>query len=266
MVNITLISIATDRYVDYWVNLARSSYNNFASDKKYNWILLTNKEVNIPDDIVQYFGNRLRIFHIEHKPWPYVTLYRYKYIYDIREFINDEFIVYIDADMKFSANFDPIKVLDIGNGQDLAFVQHPGFYRPSFKILPFSFTKLATSIKDLWDKLFMGGLGSWERRKISAAYVPYTQRKNYYIGAIWFGSRTKILEMCDKLMQEISIDENKNVIAKWHDESHLNAYAVKNQHVSVDPSYCFVSSYKQLSNLKPIVEVVDKNLNSEWIR
>jgi len=264
MVNITLISIATDRYLDYWSDLARSSYNNFSTDKKYNWVLLTDKEKSIPDDIVQYFGNRLRVFHIEHKPWPYVTLYRYKYIYDIGEFITDDFIIYIDADMKISSNFDPIKELDIGNGQDLAFVQHPGFYRPPFKI--FSFTNLAINIKDLWAKLLIGGLGSWERRKISTAYVPYRQRKNYYIGAIWFGSRTKILEMCGKLMQQISIDENKNVIAKWHDESHLNAYAINNKHAIVDPSYCFVSSYKQLNNLKPIVEVVDKNLSSTWIR
>jgi len=266
MENVTLISIATDRYIDFWVDLARSSYNNLATDKNYNWMLLTNKEKNIPNDIVRYFGNRLKIFHIDHKPWPYVTLYRYKYIYDIREFITEGLIVYIDADMKISANFDPLNELDIENGQDLAFVQHPGFYRRTFKILPFSVTNLATYCKDLWDKLFIGGLGAWERRKLSTAYVPYRLRKNYYCGGIWFGSRTKIIEMCYKLMQQIYIDENNNVIAKWHDESHLNAYAVKNQHVYFDPSYCFDSSYKQLSDLKPIVEVVDKNLNSTWIR
>jgi hypothetical protein len=266
MVNITLISIATDRYIDYWVDLVRSSYNKFAPDKKYNWILFTNKEKTIPKDIVQYFGDKLRIFHIEHKPWPYVTLDRYKYIYDIKEFITGDVIVYIDADMKFVANFDPLDQLDVKSGQDLAFVQHPGFYRASFKALPFSVINLVTQIKDLWDKLFVGGLGSWERRKISTAYVPYSKRKKYYIGAIWFGSRAKILEMCYELMQQIDIDGNKNVMAKWHDESHLNAYAVRNKHVIVNPSYCFVSSYKQLSDLKPIVEAVDKNLRSVWIR
>ena len=36
MVNITLISIAADKYIDCWADLARSSYDNFASDKKYN--------------------------------------------------------------------------------------------------------------------------------------------------------------------------------------------------------------------------------------
>jgi hypothetical protein len=72
--------------------------------------------------------------------------------------------------------------------------------------------------------------------------------------------------MCYELMQQIDIDGNKNVMAKWHDESHLNAYAVRNKHVIVNPSYCFDSSYKQLSDLKPIVEAVDKNLRSVWIR
>jgi hypothetical protein len=264
--NVTIISIATDRYVQFWANLVRSYYALPEPDLNFKWVVLTDSGQKLPKDIVELLGTRLQIFQIEHEPWPFVTLYRYKYINEIRNFLTDELLVYIDADMKFSGNFLPFSIMANNAGSRLAFVKHPGFYRSRTIFSINSIRNPLLFMKDFLKKLIYGGIGAWETRKISTAFVPRKFRKHYYIGAIWFGYRDAFLEMCEYLSIQVTLDESCGVIAKWHDESHLNSYANKIEHLALNPEFCFATSYKALANLKPIISVVDKNESSGWIR
>ena len=56
----------------------------------------------------------------------------------------------------------------------------------------------------------------------------------------------------------IEIDLNNGLIAKWHDESHLNWwYANFGGHL-LNPEYCFDEKSKHLTGLLPRVIAVDK--------
>jgi hypothetical protein len=103
------------------------------------------------------------------------------------------------------------------------------------------------------------GIGSWEHSKNSTAFVPPKKRKKYVHGAIWFGEKNHFLNMCRELDLNTDQDYSKNIIAKWHDESHLNHfYATKNATV-LSSRYSGYRPYKYLKRFKPIIFTVEKN-------
>ena len=59
MKNLTIFSIATDNYLDYWIDLVRSAIKYFDSDISIQWITFTNREQDTPTDIRLHFGNDL---------------------------------------------------------------------------------------------------------------------------------------------------------------------------------------------------------------
>ena len=121
-------------------------------------------------------------------------------------------------------------------------------------------------LKDLRDFLHIGGLGSWERNPDSLAFVPRNARKNYVCGGCWFGSKKEVLEMCKMLCDRVKQDLQKNKIAKFHDESHLNWFATHFPFELESSEFCFDPSYPQLKRIQPLIEAVNKNIDSPWLR
>jgi hypothetical protein len=105
----------------------------------------------------------------------------------------------------------------------------------------------------------VGALGSWESSKASNAYVPRLKRKTYFCGGIWLGNKEVFLEFCELLKKRVNDDLERNIIAIWHDESHLNWWAANNPFTLQSPKYCFDPTYKQLSHLSEIIRAVDKS-------
>jgi hypothetical protein len=105
----------------------------------------------------------------------------------------------------------------------------------------------------------MGGLGTWENRKKSSAYVPRRSRKVYVCGGFWLGKKSSFEKLVSKLDAETNIDLANGVVAKWHDESHLNKWASENACTVLEPSFCYDASYIWLKNLPEIIQAVRKN-------
>ena len=62
-----------------------------------------------------------------------------------------------------------------------------------------------------------------EKTHLSTAFIPPLDTT--YIGGGFFGATTNnFITLCERLDENITIDEKKNYIAIWHDESHLNRY------------------------------------------
>jgi histo-blood group ABO system transferase len=59
--------------------------------------------------------------------------------------------------------------------------------------------------------------------------------------------------------QSVSVADDlaNNIIAKWHDESHLNRYAAYNKVMILGPQYCYDGKV-ELSSKKPLVIAVEK--------
>ena len=65
----------------------------------------------------------------------------------------------------------------------------------------------------------------YERNKNSLAYVaPYGKDYTYYMGGLNGGKADCYLDMIRTLCKNIRDDYNRGIIAKVHDESHINAY------------------------------------------
>ncbi|KAM4722911.1 histo-blood group ABO system transferase 2-like [Rhinophrynus dorsalis] len=79
---------------------------------------------------------------------------------------------------------------------------------------------------------------SYERRPISAAYVPPEQGDFYYMAAFYGGTVEEVYKLSTACHNGIIADKKKNIEAVWQEESHLNKYLVDNKPTKVlSPEY-----------------------------
>lgn len=65
----------------------------------------------------------------------------------------------------------------------------------------------------------------YERNRRSLAYVaPYGENYSYFMGGLNGGTSEAYLQMIHTLSKNIREDYNRGIIARVHDESHINAY------------------------------------------
>lgn len=206
---IGLLLVATGKYDIFLQPLIHSVDKWFFRGDNVTIYLFTDK-TNLK--LIHSDRINIVIISIEHKPFPFATLYRYKYFTSAAHLIDTDYVFYSDVDMRFVAHVGR-EILG-----DIVAVQHPGFYK---------------------------GGGSWENSPRSLAYVGEAYRKSYYAGGFQGGVRDKYMEVCWRNNQMISRDEKKGVIAVWHDESHWNNYLAYNPGFkTLDPSYCYPESWK----------------------
>jgi hypothetical protein len=255
--SVGILTIATKEYVSYWKDQASS----------LSTILGPNSNVRLhvfTDDIdeVMAFGAKLHLdvssYAIPSYGWPEATLYRYKIFHQNRDSLTDDILMYLDADMLLHKPFtikDLLENLKFG----MCLVQHPGYFRPQgVERLRFYLRHPNTGLSDVSSLLIRGGIGAWENKAKSLAYVPRSRRKEYFCGGIWWGFNEKILEMCENLGQRIADDEVGGVQAIWHDESHLNWWGSRHLTGVESPRFCYSAVYPQLKSVECIVSAVHK--------
>jgi histo-blood group ABO system transferase len=92
-----------------------------------------------------------------------------------------------------------------------------------------------------WQSLMPPEQRSYDRNPKSLAYVPQGEEGEYYYAGGFNGGKTdKFLEMAEIIADRVNKDLDNKVIAKWHDESHLNRYLIDNPAtLTLSPNYCF---------------------------
>lgn len=206
---IGLLLIATGRYDIFLQPLIDSVDKYFFRHDSITIYLFTDKLPKL------MYSDRISIdlIHTPHKPFPYSTLYRYKYFTQAAEKIDCDSLFYSDVDMKF--------VGEVGREilGDIVCVQHPGFYK--------------------------GGWGSEGCSKMSLAYLPPEMRNGYKAGGFQGGKTDRYLEASEVIASRIKLDEEIGVMAQWHDETHWNWFLqMKAKNIKVlDPSYCYPESW-----------------------
>jgi histo-blood group ABO system transferase len=204
---ICILTIATNKYIRFVQELYNSIEKNFLVDHDINCLLFTDHEVESSDNV--------KVHYIDHEPWPMPTLKRYNYFIKEKNYIlQHDYCFYFDADMRID-NLVGDEILS-----DLVGTEHPyqSFY----------------SINDM----------SYDRNPNSLAYVPYGDGKKYYAGGFNGGSTKEFIKMSEVISQNVNTDLENNVIALWHDESHLNRYLIDNPPtLSLSPSYCFAEEF-----------------------
>jgi histo-blood group ABO system transferase len=201
-----LCIVATGKYDQFVKPLLESARTYFCPDQQVTYFVFTDGNVPEGSDVVKVHQKRLG--------WPYDTIKRF-HIYDAHKelFREMDYLFACDADMLF---VNPVgeEILS-----DRVAVLHPGF---------------------------IGKRGTYERNKISAAYVDKkTRRRETYFAGAFYGGKTKdFLALTAELKNRVDEDLKKNYMAVWHDESHLNRYFLDHKPTLVlSPSYCYLEGF-----------------------
>jgi hypothetical protein len=267
MIGLTIFTVATGRYLNFWMQLVESGEEFIGSSVRTQWLVLTDQVEKIPIEIVAKLGPRLTAVSIGHEPWPYPTLKRYEYLQSAKEKVEGEYLMHLDADMVFVASIHEQDITNPLVESEIACVAHPGYFRPTgMKRFEFYLRNPHKILQDIKLYLVFGGVGTWERNVHSTAYVDRSKRQKYVCGGCWFGKKSRVLEMAESLRDNIQKDLQSTFIAKFHDESHLNAYASREGVKILTPEFCFDPRYPQLVGVSPKILAVDKNETTKWVR
>mgnify|MGYP003343285143 FL=1 len=90
-------------------------------------------------------------------------------------------------------------------------------------------------------------------------------RSIYYQGCLWGGKIPEVLEMIDELQDRTNKDLKNNLIAVWHDESHLNKYFYQNKDKvnTLGPEYAYPEIFSKYCNFNPKIIHLAKD-NSKY--
>jgi histo-blood group ABO system transferase len=186
--------------------------------------VFTDKEMPKKEDLISLEHN--------HESWPNPTLKRYHVFDKYKNVLSKmDYLYYCDADMLF-VDFVGDEVLpDTETG--LVGTEHPGFYG--------------------------GRRGTYETNKESTAFVPRNEGFIYFAGGFNGGASSSFLKMSSVIKNNVDIDLKNDLIAVWHDESHINRYFIDNKPKVLNPSYCYPESWNLPFDKKLLA--LDKNHN-----
>ena len=199
---ICILTIATNKYIQFVERLLDDIEKYFLTGHEIQCLLFTDHEVETSDNV--------KVSQIGHNPWPEPALKKYNYINSQSEYLKDfDYLYLFDADVGI--------VNKVGDEviQDLVGVLHPYKILESKKTYPY------------------------EKRKESSAYVSDENHNKYYAAAFVGGKSENFLQMAKVISQRVEKDERNGIVAKWHDESHLNKYFNENSPFELSPSYMF---------------------------
>lgn len=265
MNTIGIFTVATNKYLSYWQEMVRT-FDYFAGSK---WDCTFYVFTDNPEKATEFgqtlkHNSKVNAVKIPNYGWPDATILRFELIESIVKSCTENVLMHLDADMEVHAPFD--EQFNSENWKSGIFlVGHPGFYKQYLKTqtgTKFS-VKIIEKIKQvLGSKYPIHPLGAWESRRESSAFVDSAARKVYVCGATWGGVNAAFQEMVRRLANQTRSDRDKNVMAEWHDESHLNRWASENSFQLLDPSYCYAEPFSDNAGLTKIILAVDKGENS----
>jgi len=201
-----LLIVATGKYIQFVKPLIKSAQKYFCQNHDVTYFVFTDEKTPNIENIIRIEQKRLG--------WPYDTMMRHEMYFIAKQQLEKmDYLFACDADMRF------VDVVGDEILSDRVGTQHPGF---------------------IVDKT-----GTYENRKISKAYVACSKGKVYFCGGFHGGSTQEFLKLSKTIATNVRLDLEKNIIAVWHDESHLNRYFIDNQPtIILSPSYCYPENWK----------------------
>lgn len=198
MNNIIILYICTGDYNKLFKEFYESAEEKLYTNKNFKktYLVLTDN----PDN-KQFKHNNVLTKYIPHREWPFNTLYRYDFILDNKNIIEqNNYFFFFNANTIFLKDINE-STFDLN--KDFIFMKHP--YNSIF-------------IKK--EKML------FETNPNCNACVEGI--RDYYMGAFLAGKTDKILSMSEKLSKYTKEDLDKNIIVRYHDESYLNKFIYTN--------------------------------------
>jgi len=235
---VAIAFIGTSKYLNFLPQYYEKIRENFLPNTKKTFLVFTDGEGDYPEDV--------KVYSQKHLEWPYITLTRFEILNKAREEIAEhDWLVFLDAD---TLVVDKVLEEDFFSDKPLFGVWHPchNLGMPPHNKAP----------------------GAFETNPLSLASVNFEVEKypsHYYQGCLWGGKVPEVLNMIGELESRVKKDLEKNVIAVWHDESHLNKYFIENYDKvnTLGPEYAYPEVFSGYCDFEPKIVHLAKD-NSKY--
>ena len=225
---LAVIFIGTNKYLEFFPSYYNSCMENLAPstfiEKQFFCFSDGEVEGDLPDNISW--------IPCQHKAWPSITLERFHTILEVEETLKEyDWLLFLDADMEVRKRIEPNELF---TSKDFIAVHHPCHYKT--------------------------GTGDYERNPKSTACVEGDQT-NYYQGCLWGGKISAVIPMIKELRDNVDKDYENDIIAVWHDESHLNKFFLDHEDEvhALSPDYAFPECYPDYPYDQKIVHLAKDN-------
>ena len=174
--------------------------------------------------------------------WPDNTLKRFHIFSTIKDTLAQfDYCFFMNANCICKGQVTEEEFLPVT--ERLLVVRHPGFWRKSVSQY------------------------TYDRNPQSTAYIPEGEGTYYVCGGVNGGKAAAFLELVEKIRENVDADEEKGIVALWHDESHLNRYILNRKDFRVlSPSYCYPEGWKIPFDKKIVVREKSKWIDMDGVR
>jgi hypothetical protein len=234
LMKVAICFIGTGKYLNFLPKYYENIQEYFLPGVEKTFLVFTDGEGDFPEDI--------KIYQQEHLDWPYITLKRFEIIQKAKEEIEkNDWFVFIDAD---ALVIDTIHTEEFFDETKPFFgVHHPCHFlqMPPHNEYP----------------------GAFETNPLSLSHITKTDDLSiYYQGCLWGGKVPDVLGLIDELSNRVNQDLKNNVIAVWHDESHLNKFFIERKESvrTLGPEFAYPEVFSEYCNFsKKIVHLSKDN-------
>ena len=237
---IAILYIATGRYIVFWKDFYKSAQKYLLKNYEKEYFVFTDN-TDFP------FKNEPNVHYINQPNlgWPDNTLMRFDMFLRQKDNLqNFDYIYFFNANMEFKSEVGEEFLPDESG---LVMGLHSGLYKNK----PDEFT--------------------YDRNPESTAYIPYGEGKYYVQGCLNGGRRDEYLKLCQTCSDNVHTDKKKNIIALWHDESHLNKYVLDKPFKLLPCNYLYPEKWN-LPEFKKNIKIVQTNKTKlkyggiDWLR
>jgi len=202
-----ILYICTGNYVIFWDDFYLSCEKNFFPEDERDYFVFTDGNINT------YDNPKVKVIYQKKLGWPFDTLKRFEMFLSVEDDLKKmDYLFFFNANIIVNKRVDGEILPEAG--QELTVALHPDHY-------------MSESV----DKY------PYERNPESFACIPVGAGKFYVQGCFIGGSSENFLKMCKQLHENTEKDLKNNIIALWHDESHLNKYVLDKNVKLLTPNY-----------------------------
>ncbi|HMO61444.1 MAG TPA: family 6 glucosyltransferase [Ferruginibacter sp.] len=207
---VAILYICTGRYTVFWKNFYDSAAQLLLPGMEKHYYVFT-------DAKSIYMGHlpNVHLIYQEAQPWPWPTLLRFRFFKSIETQLQQhDYIYFFNANTRIYKTITANDILPAPD-EELVVTQHPGF----------------------WDKT--PELFTYERNPVSEAYIPAGEGEVYVAGGLNGGRAASFINFVTKCSAQVDKDLQQNIIATWHDESHLNKYILHRKVKLLHPGFLY---------------------------
>ena len=204
-----ILYICTGKYDVFWQAFFESAEKYLLPNSEKHYFVFTDSEqIQSTDRIHKIYQERLG--------WPKDTLMRFHLFLNIEiDLINMDQLFFFNANYIFTKTISEAEILPTENDHFLTGQIHPVAYHKKRKDF------------------------DYETNPDSTAFIEKNSGVNYFAGGLIGGRTSEFLQLCHQLKNNIDKDFENNIIAKWHDESHINKYFSDIEPRKLHPGFCY---------------------------